>query len=82
MHAYPVRPRIGECGDKFIGILDHQVAVERQLGRLAERSNDWRSDSQIRNEMSIHDVDVDDTAPALGRGANLLAQPGKISRKN
>jgi hypothetical protein len=32
--------------------------------------------------VAIHDIDVDDTAAALARGADLLAQPGKISRKN
>jgi hypothetical protein len=32
--------------------------------------------------MAIHDVHVDDTSAALACGAHLLAQPGKISRKN
>ena len=36
VHAHPVRPRIGKRGNKLVGILDHQVAVQRQLRGLAQ----------------------------------------------
>ena len=32
--------------------------------------------------MAVHDVDMDDTPATLARSAYLLAQAGKISRKN
>ncbi len=37
---------------------------------------------QVRHEVTIHDVDMDDMPPRLARGAHLLAQSGEISRKN
>src|SRR6202021_2850425 len=38
--------------------------------------------SEIRNEVPVHNIDVDDTPPTLARGAYLLTETGKISRKN
>ena len=32
--------------------------------------------------MPVHNIDMDDTSPALARGAHLLAKTGKVSRKN
>ena len=82
MHRNPVRARLGEHRNKLVGILDHQVAIERQLSRLAQRLHYRRPDREVRDEVAIHDVHVDDMSSALGRGAHLLAQSSEISRKN
>ena len=34
--ADPVGAGLGERGNEFVGVLDHQVAVERQAGGLAQ----------------------------------------------
>ncbi len=64
------------------GILDHQVAVERQLGGLAQALHHRRPKRDVGHKMAVHHVHVDHRAAApLGRG-NLIRQMGKIRRKN
>ena len=82
MHRNPVRARVGKRRNKFVRILDHQVAVERQLRRLAQRLHHRRTQCKVRDKVPIHNIHMDDTSSAFARGAHLLAQPGKISRKN
>ena len=82
MHAYPVRPCIGKSGDKLVRILDHQVAVERQLRRLAQARHHRRSDRDIGHEMPVHDVDVDHRTAATLRRGNLVRKVRKICRQD
>jgi len=58
------------------------VTIERQLRDLAQRLDHRRTDREIRDEMPVHNVHVDDTGAAFARGAHLLAKTGKVSRKN
>ena len=62
VHRNPIGARIGESRNIFVRILDHQVAIERQRRDLAQRLHHRRPDREIGHEMSIHDVDVDDSA--------------------
>src|SRR4029077_3071501 len=58
------------------------MAIQRQVGRLAQRTNqDW-ANRDVRNEMSVHHIHMDDGTAALGRSLNLLRQMGKVSRQN
>ncbi len=82
MHRYPIDSGFGECRNELVRILDHQVAIQRQIGHLAQRFYNRRPDRKIGNEVAVHDIDMDDTRPALACGAYLLAQSSKISRKN
>ena len=80
--ADPVGPGVGKRGDELVGILDHQVAIERQVGDLAQAFHHRRPDGDVGHKMAVHDVDVDDrAAAALGRG-NLVRQMGKIRRED
>ena len=58
------------------------MTIERQIGHLAERLHHRRADREIGDELSIHDVHVEDTGPTFGRGAYLLTQTGKVRGKN
>src|SRR6266567_152262 len=82
VHGNPVNAGVGKRGNELVWILDHQVAVKRQLRRLAQRLHHRRPYREVGNEVSIHDIHMDDTAATLGSGAHLLAQPGKISGEN
>jgi hypothetical protein len=73
VHRHPVHAGIREYRNKFVGIFDHQVAVERQLRNFAQRLYDRRPNREIRNEVSIHHIHVDDTRSTFGGGAHLLA---------
>ena len=60
-----VRSGLGELGDKGIGVCDHEVDVERQLGDFSERRHDRRTDGQIRHKMPVHDIDMEEVGPRL-----------------
>ena len=82
MDADPVGPRLGEGGDEFIGVIDHQMAVERETGGFPQAGDDRRSQGQIGDKVAVHDIDVDGGAAApLGRG-DLIGQAGKIRRED
>jgi len=78
MDADPVGSCFGQGGDEFVWVLDHQVAVERQGGGLAEALDDRGAEGNVGDEMAIHDVDMDDgAATELSRG-NLVGQVGEV----
>lgn len=81
VHADPVSPRFGEGGDELICILDHEVAIERQLCDLAQRLHDRWPKRDVGDEVAVHHVDVNDsTAAALG-GSDIFRQPGEVCRQ-
>ena len=64
-----------------LGFDDHQVAVERQGGRLAQAFDHRRADGDVGNEVAVHHVHVYHRAAApLSRG-NLIRQMGEICRQ-
>ena len=59
----------GEVRDKGVGVLDHQVAVELQFGDGPDGLDDGRPEADVRDEVAVHDIDVNDgAATALGCG--------------
>jgi hypothetical protein len=82
MHRDPIRARLGKCRNELVRILDHQMAIQRQIGHAPQRLYDWRPDSEIRDEMPIHNVHMDDTRATFPRSAHLLTQTGKVCCKN
>src|SRR3569832_1384894 len=81
MYRNPVRTGIRKCRDVQVGILDHQMAVDRSFNGLTERLQHRRSDRDIRNEMPVHHVEMEDRAATFYRGSRLLPKPRKISGK-
>ena len=82
VHRNPIHARVGKCGNKFVGVLDHQVAVERQFGVLADRGDDGRPDGDVGDKVAVHHVDMDDgAAAALGRG-DFIGEAGKVGGKD
>ena len=82
MHRDHGSARVGEGLDVAIRLHDHEVNVERKLRHVANRPHDRRSDSDVRDEMAVHHVDVNQIgASALG-GCDRLAERGEVCRKN
>ena len=76
--AYPVGARLRKGRNVLIRILDHQVAIERKLCRLAQALDDRRPDGDVGDKMPVHHIDMDHcAAAALGRGY-FVCQPCKI----
>jgi len=58
------------------------MAIQRQLGHLAQAFHHRRPNRNVGHKMAVHHVHVDHRAAAtLGRG-NLVRQVGEIRRKN
>ena len=74
-----VRSCLCELGDKGIGVRNHEVDVEGQLSDFSERRYDRRTDGQIGDEMSVHDIDMEDVGPRPFHGCHFLGQSGKVS---
>lgn len=82
MHRNPVDAGFRECRDEFVGSFDHQVTIERDPDDLAKRGDHGRADRKIRNEMAVHDVDVENSGSALDGGLRIFAEPREVSGEN
>ena len=78
----PVGAGFGEGGDEVVGAFDHEMAVERDLGDLAEGGDYGRADLKIGDEMAVHDVDVEDGGAAFDGGLRLLTESGEVGRED
>ena len=83
MDGDPVGAGFGEGGDEVVGILDHQVAVERHVADgFAERGDDRRADGDVGDEVAVHDVDVKNGAAAVDGGLRLSAELREVGGEN
>src|SRR5438874_1588779 len=68
------RSGIGVAIHPLLGPFDHQVDVEGQPGRPMEIRHHLRPECEVRDEMAIHDVDVDPVrAGSLDRDDGVAA---------
>ena len=82
MHGDDVGPGFGEIFDIGIDRRDHQMHVERFRTVRAQRLHDRGADRQVRDEMPVHDIDMDVIRPGGVNCAHLLAQFGEIGGKD
>ena len=80
MNRNPIRTRIGKGWNISVGILDHQVAIQRQLGRFSQRFDQLRPQRDVRHKVAVHHIDVNDSAAAFRCPVHLLAQTREIRR--
>ena len=78
VHVDEVGARARERLDEAIRLDDHQVEVERQRRRRAERLHDRRADRDVRDELAVHHVDVNHVGARHLDRLHLFAQ----SRRN
>ena len=62
-----------------IGILDHQVNIERQGTHLSDALHDWQAESQIGDEVAVHDVHVKQVRVTHER--DVPFEIGEVGRK-
>jgi hypothetical protein len=77
MDGDPVGPRVEVLRQRRLGILDHQVDVERQPRRLPQRGNHRGSHRQVRDEVPVHDVDMKEVRATLFRELDGLVARAK-----
>ena len=74
----PVRAGVQVFRKRPLRVLDHQVDVEGQPRGLAQRPDDRRADRQVRHEVAVHDVDVDDVGSARFDHRQGVRQAGEV----
>ena len=73
-----VRACGGEVRDEGVGVLDHEVAVERQFGDRPDGFDDRRPEADVRDEVAVHDIDVDDGAAATLSRGDLVSEMREV----
>ncbi len=73
MHRNLIGAGFNEDGRVGVGVVDHQVDVEREFGDLADRFNHRRTESQIGDEMAVHYVDVEHGGAAAFHFGDIVA---------
>ncbi len=82
VHGNHVGARLGEGFHVAVGLGDHQVAVQRQVGGLAQRAHHGHPDGNVGDEVAVHHVHVQQAAASLLQTVNLLAQTGEVSSQD
>src|SRR6266436_733345 len=77
-----VRSGVDKTGQVMIGMFDHEMDVERQSRELANSRDDSRSEGNVIDEMSVHDVAMNPIGPGLFNPAHFIGQSGKIGGEN
>jgi len=73
-----VRAGLGEGGDEVVGLLDHEMAVERQLGDRSQRLDHGRTEGDVWNEVAVHHIHMDDGSATAFSGGNILCQAREV----
>src|SRR3974390_697659 len=82
MHGDPVSARFGKFGNEQIGVLDHQVTIERYLDELAQGADYERADGDVGNEVAVHHVDVKHGAATVDGELRVSGELREIGGKN
>jgi hypothetical protein len=82
MDGNDVGAGLGERRDIGVDRRNHQVAVDHLAAGLACRRHHDRAHGDVGHEVPVHHVDMDVVGPSRVDGADFLAQPGEIGRKN
>ena len=57
-----------------LGVFDHQVAIERELGSLAHAGRDARAKADIWDKVSVHDVEVNKAGATVFDSLEAVAE--------
>ena len=75
-------PASANCVEIAIGLADHQMHVERHAGDPLQRGDDRRADRDVRHEVPVHHVDVNQVGAASFDPRDLVGQPREIGRED
>ena len=67
---------LGVRGRPAVRVVDHQMAVHRDVGRLQQRLDHRQPDGQVRYEVVVHHVDVQPVG--AGHHGGFVGQPGEV----
>jgi len=78
----PISAGLGKCRDEVVRPINHEMAIERNFQDFAKRGYDRRPDRDIRDEVAIHDVHVDDACSPFDGGLGFRAEAREVSRQD
>jgi hypothetical protein len=78
------RAGLRELGDLALRPVDHEVDVDvdRVADVLAQRGEHERADGDRRDELAVHDVEVDDGGTGGDHLVDLRAEAGEVGRQD
>jgi hypothetical protein len=76
----PIGAGFGKCGDEVVGPINHEMAIERNFQDFAKTGYDRRPDRDIRDEVAIHYVHVDDACSPFDDGLGFRAEAKSADR--
>ena len=82
VHRQHICPGVHEVVQVTVWLLDHQVHIERACGDPLDGADDRLADRDVRDEVAVHDVDMNLVGAAPFRRGDRVAQNGEIRREN
>ena len=82
MDGDAVAARLRKSFEIWVGRRDHQVAIEIGLRVRPQRLDDIRAERDVRDEMAIHDVEMDPVGTGSNDVAHFLSELGVIGGEN
>src|SRR5260370_14829443 len=71
-----------ESGDEFVRPFNHEMTIKWDFRDSAKRSYDRGPDRDIRDEMTIHHIHVEDGGSPFDDGLCFRAEAGEVSRQD
>jgi hypothetical protein len=78
----PIGAGLRECADEFVRSFNHEMTIKRDVYGFAKGSHDRRPDRDVRDEVTIHHVEVKNGRSSLDDGLCLCAEPSEVGGKN
>jgi hypothetical protein len=63
---------------ELVGLLDHQVGLEGAIGAISHRRNHIGTERQIRNESTIHNVELESIDASFVQRDDFVAKPTEV----
>jgi hypothetical protein len=82
VYGDPISADFGKCGYELVRPFNHEVTIERNLRDFAKRGYDRRTDRDIRDEMTIHNIHVQNGGSPFDSGLGFRAEASEVSRQD
>jgi hypothetical protein len=71
-----------ESWDEFVRLFNHEVTIERNFQDFAKRGYNRRPNRDIRDEVAIHHIHVEDGRAPFDGGLGFRAEAGEVGRQD
>jgi hypothetical protein len=78
----PISAGVGKRGDEFVRPFNHEVTIEWNFRDFTKRSYDGEADRDVRDEMTIHNVHMEDGGSPIDSGLGFRAEASEVSRQD